>query len=208
MAPMMKFASEGGDSGAADRPTWQETQSPAVAVRPPASFTMLVSCILRSAAVVLTLVATIVMGVAKETVTVDGGVDPNTGADYTVEGKVKSTYNSSFVYFIIVNALTCVYSAVSAGVSFINQRSSATELPVAVADVVAAILIFTANAAATAIEIVAQKGNSHFGWDKFCNYTKNFCGHLTAAIVLSTFAAVAYALLLVLSMISLQKKSR
>ncbi|KAG0476854.1 hypothetical protein HPP92_013695 [Vanilla planifolia] len=142
------------------------------------------------------------MGAAREKVIID------VNSDYSVEGKVKSTYNSSFVYFIIVNALVCVYSAVSAGVSFINKNSSASDLPIGVADVAATVFLFTGNAAATAVEILAEKGSSHFGWTKFCNYTENFCHRLTAAIVLSTFAAVAYALLLVLSMIALQSRSR
>ncbi|KAH0461480.1 hypothetical protein IEQ34_009055 [Dendrobium chrysotoxum] len=183
-------------------PVWQETQVSAIPTKPSSSTSMgMMSYILRLIVIVLTLLAAIVMGVAKETVIVD------VSADYTLEGETKSTYNSSFVYFIIVNTLACVYCAVSVGISFTNQNNSSIHLPLSIADLIVAILLFTGNASAAAIEIVAQKGNNHFGWTKICNYASKFCDHLTASIVLSTLASVICAVVLVLSMIRLQKKS-
>ncbi|KAK8947353.1 hypothetical protein KSP39_PZI007457 [Platanthera zijinensis] len=198
MAPMKPAA--GGEEAAGDGATWQETPVSTVASGPaPADSTRLLGHILRLISIVLTLVATIVMGVAKETVLVE------VTADYTLEGQAKSTYNSSYVYFIIVNTLACVYSAVSGGVSFVNQNSSGMEVPLSISDILITVLLFTGNASATAIHIVAEKGNGHFGWAKICNLTSKFCDHVTAAIVLSTVAAVAYALILVLSVIRLHK---
>ncbi|KAG0480967.1 hypothetical protein HPP92_011825 [Vanilla planifolia] len=191
MAPLDPVAAEAG----------RGTPVPTVAAAPAASSTRLPSCILRLLAIVLTLIAAIVMGAAKETITIDVN-------DYTLQGKAKSTYSSSFVYFIVANTLVCVYSAVCAGVSFLKQSNFALELPIALGDLVAVVFLFTGNAAAAAVEIVAQKGNGHFGWDKVCRYAEKFCDHLSAAIVLSTFAGVAYLLLLVLTMVALHKRSR
>ncbi|KAK8961202.1 hypothetical protein KSP40_PGU006609 [Platanthera guangdongensis] len=189
MAPMKPAV--GGEEAAGDGAAWQETPVSTVASAPtPADSTRLLGHILRLISIVLMLVAGIVMGVAKET----APTMPN-GTLVWVPRR----------YFIIVNTLACVYSAVSGGVSFVNQNCSGMEVLLSISDILITVLHFTGNASATAIQIVAEKGNGHFGWAKSCNLTSKFCDHVTVAIVLSTVAAVAYALILVLSIIRLHK---
>lgn len=120
----------------------------------------------------------------------------------------KDYFETCYRYFIIVNAVACLYSAVSVGVSFTNQSNASIDLLLSIADLIFIILLFTGNASAAAIEILAQNGNSRLGWGKICTVTSKFCDRLTASIVLSTVASVVFALVVVLSMITLQKKSR
>lgn len=96
----------------------------------------------------------------------------------------------------------------AAGFSFINSSNSALELVLAVADLLALGFLFTSNAAAMAIDVLARKGNDNYGWGKFCNIADKFCGEVTAAIVLSSLATTAYVLLLVVFIISIHKRSR
>lgn len=151
--------------------------------------------ILRGLVISLTFIATLVMGVAKQSFT-------------SFQITVKSTQSSSFVYFIAANVFVCVYSAVAAGLSFTSSSAAGFELPLAVADLAAVGFLFTSNAAAMAIDVVARKGITHFGWDKICNIADKFCGHVTAAIVLSSLATVAGVLLLVMSIVTIHRKSQ
>lgn len=123
---------------------------------------------------------------------------------------IKSTQSSSFVYFIVANVFVCVYSAVVVVLTLTGSTSSSTsfELPLAIGDLFAVGFLLTSNAAAMAVEVVAQNGISHYGWDKFCNIADKFCGHVIAAIVFSSLAAVACAALLVVSIVTIHRKSQ
>ncbi|KAI0510401.1 hypothetical protein KFK09_011002 [Dendrobium nobile] len=167
---------------------------PARPVATPPNPSRLPKLIIRLLVIALTFIATIVMGVAKQT-----------SREY--QATVKSSQSSSFVYFVVANAFVCVYSAMAVGFSFFNSSSSSLELILTIADVLALGFLFTSNAAAMAVDVLARKGNEDFGWGKFCNIADKFCGEVTAAIVLSSLATVAYALLLVLSIVSIHKRS-
>ncbi|KAK8947354.1 hypothetical protein KSP39_PZI007456 [Platanthera zijinensis] len=160
----------------------------------PESHGRLAAYILRGLVISLTFIATLVMGVAKQSFS-------------SFQITVKSTQSSSFVYFIAANVFVCVYSAVAAGLSFTSSSTGSFELPLAVADLVALAFLFTSNAASMAIDVVARKGIANFGWDKICNVAGTFCGHVTAAIVLSSLATIACVLLLVTSIVTIHRKS-
>ncbi|XP_039126904.1 CASP-like protein 1E1 [Dioscorea cayenensis subsp. rotundata] len=163
--------------------------------------------ILRGAAVLLTFISAIVMGVAKQTKTITIN-DPSTLTSQTITGTVKSTYAAAYVYFIIINVLVFVYSAAALAISIANRASSSNlELPFNIADLLVAILLFSCNSAASNTSVIASNGSDRLGWTKICDIVGSFCGQATAAIVLSMFAALAYVLLVVLGIINLHKRS-
>ncbi|KAJ6814527.1 CASP-like protein 1E1 [Iris pallida] len=185
--------------------------TPAYAAPPPPSTTstptQTLGIVLRAVAVALTLISAIVMGIAKETVIVNL-YDTTTGELVdTVSVPAKSVQYSAYVYFIAANVIVFAYSSLSMAVS-IGRRTTAlgisTLLPIL--DVVMVALLFSCNGATAAITLVAEKGNDNAGWGKFCNAYNNYCGRVTAALVLSMIAAVAYVKLLIFSIISLQKR--
>ncbi|XP_039128868.1 CASP-like protein 1E1 [Dioscorea cayenensis subsp. rotundata] len=166
--------------------------------------TQLLGFIIRILAVKLTFVATIVMGVAKQTVKVDNSDLGDYDGGYTWV-TVKSTYNSSLVYFIVVNTLAFIYSTFSLALSIAN-RTNFTNLQVfiSIADLIMLIFLFSTNGAAAAVAIILEKGDAHLGILKICGYVGTFCGHITASIVLSMIASLAYALLVLLAIVSLR----
>ncbi|ONK63425.1 uncharacterized protein A4U43_C07F15020 [Asparagus officinalis] len=167
----------------------------------PSSADRILGIIVRGIAVVLILVATILMGAAKQSKTVVTSTDDYTNTVYTDTVTIKSTY------FIAANALSFFFSTVSFALTIIN-RSSFANLPLLyIIDQVTVVLLFTSNGAAAAITMALKKGNDEFGWAKICSLAGKFCSEVTAAIVLSMFAALAYVLLLLLSIIALHKRS-
>ncbi|XP_020275078.1 CASP-like protein 1E1 [Asparagus officinalis] len=173
----------------------------------PSSADRILGIIVRGIAVVLILVATILMGAAKQSKTVVTSTDDYTNTVYTDTVTIKSTYSPAYVYFIAANALSFFFSTVSFALTIIN-RSSFANLPLLyIIDQVTVVLLFTSNGAAAAITMALKKGNDEFGWAKICSLAGKFCSEVTAAIVLSMFAALAYVLLLLLSIIALHKRS-
>nr|XP_029116737.1 CASP-like protein 1E1 isoform X2 [Elaeis guineensis] len=162
--------------------------------------------LLRIVAIVLSFISAIVMGVAKEAVTV---IVSNDSGETTYPGSIKSRYSSAFVYFIVANVLVFFYTLISLVISLANRSgSSIMQLPLNIADILMVVLLFSSNGAAIAIDIVAEHGQSHFGWAKFCDDFYKFCSRITASIVLSMIASLAYTILIILTMIGLHKKSQ
>ncbi|KAG0476855.1 hypothetical protein HPP92_013696 [Vanilla planifolia] len=89
--------------------------------------------------------------------------------------------------------------------SFVNKARSS--LALIVGDLAATVVLFTSNAAAIAVVMVAWKGTPGFGWSRFCNVAGGFCGPVVAAIVISSIAAAVHFLLLSLSIGALHKRS-
>ncbi|KAJ0979727.1 hypothetical protein J5N97_015201 [Dioscorea zingiberensis] len=187
-----------------------ETEHKVYNGRPAASSSsmQLLGFILRFLAIVLTLVATIVMGVAKQTTRVPQ-IDVETGELVEVDAMAKSTYIDSWVYFIVVNAIAFVYSTFSLGLSIANRTNfRSMEMFISIADLMMLILLFSSNGAAASMAILAEKGNTHFFMPKVCAVVGKFCAHINASIVLSMIASLSYALLVVLAIVSLHNSSR
>lgn len=103
------------------------------------------------------------------------------------------------------NAIAFVYSIASLVLSILSrgaQRNLAVVL--ALADVVTVALLFSGNGAASAITIVAKDGMGVL-WGSVCGVYGKVCDQLTAAIVLSTIAALAYVVLVVFFVVSTRK---
>ncbi|XP_010904769.1 CASP-like protein 1E1 [Elaeis guineensis] len=164
--------------------------------------------ILRGVVILLTFISAIVIGSAKEDVTYIVQNDNSIGTS-SFHVLIKSTYSAAYVYFIVANVLVFFYTLISLVISLANRSgSSIMQLPLNIADILMVVLLFSSNGAAIAIDIVAEHGQSHFGWAKFCDDFYKFCSRITASIVLSMIASLAYTILIILTMIGLHKKSQ
>ncbi|XP_073105996.1 CASP-like protein 1E1 [Elaeis guineensis] len=161
--------------------------------------------LLRIVAIVLSFISAIVMGVAKEAVTV---IVSNDSGETTYPGSIKSRYSSAFVYLIVVNVIVLIYSIISLALALLNRGGSRRiAMHLSIADLVMVVLLFSSTGAAAAISVVADKGLPRYAWPKFCYVLHTFCGHIKASIVLSMFASLAYLLLVVLWIIDLHLRS-
>ncbi|OVA04362.1 Uncharacterized protein family UPF0497 [Macleaya cordata] len=169
-----------------------------------------VSCsdfILRILALATTMIAVIVMAVAKETKTVPVAILPNL-PPINVDARAKWQYLSAFVFFMVVNIIACIYAAISLILSIGNRfRSKVLDLMVIILDLIMVALLFSGNGAAAAIGVLAYKGNSHTQWKKVCNVFGGFCRHAAASSALSLIGSLMFILLLVLATSRLNKRS-
>ncbi|KAK8926314.1 CASP-like protein [Platanthera zijinensis] len=160
--------------------------------------------VLRIAAAMMSFVAAIVMGTAAQTKRVV--VIDDSGSPVTLSGTAKSHYSSALVYFIVINVLSLAYSlAVLMLNAFKKEVMASIDLPLTVADLLTMIFLVSCNGAASAISVVAQNGNRHFGWDKICESVGGYCAQVAAAIVISMFGMAAYVVLALLTLIGLHK---
>ncbi|KAF8401539.1 hypothetical protein HHK36_012481 [Tetracentron sinense] len=163
--------------------------------------------LLRLLALALTLVAAIVLGVAKETQTVALTVVP-TLPPLNVPVTAKWQYMSAFVYFVVTNAIACAYATLSLVLSIANRGGkSGLALMLIILDLVMVALLFSGNGAAAAVGVLGYRGNSHVRWNKVCNIFGVYCRHIAASIVLSLLGSLVFFLLVVLSALNLHKKS-
>ncbi|CAL9761501.1 unnamed protein product, partial [Musa acuminata subsp. burmannicoides] len=155
---------------AAAPPAMQSPPAYNVGVPAPVSWMRLLSYILRISAIVLTLVATIVMGTARGTVTVLF-VNPLT----------------------VANTLMSFYSVVSLALLIASKAGkSIMLLPFSIGDLVMVALLFSGNGAATAISVVLEHGQPRLArWSEICHAVGGFCARVNAAIVLSMVASLA-----------------
>ncbi|KAH7676787.1 Casparian strip membrane protein [Dioscorea alata] len=166
---------------------------------PSSNSTQLLGFIVRFLAVLLTFVATIVMGVAKQTV--------NWGI-IVCEEKIVKRSRRSWTYFIVVNTLAFVYSTLSLALSMANRANFRNmQVFISIADLIMLIFLFSTNGAAVAVAIIIEKGDVRLFMPKICGYVGKFCAHITASIVLSMIASLAYALLVLLAIVSLRNSS-
>ncbi|XP_072996715.1 CASP-like protein 1E1 [Typha latifolia] len=188
---------------AATRPVYNVSSK-----QPGNSVQVIVSYILRVTVIVLTFISAMVVGAARETVTLVI-TDPDSGTSETASGSVKSTHFAAFMYFVVANALAFFHSILSLAITIAKKRGcmAKLELPLSIADIVMLILLFSSNGAAAAIAIMAQVGQSQLGWDDICNIVDNFCNRIKASVVLSMLASSAYALIVIFAVIGLHKRS-
>ncbi|KAF2310998.1 hypothetical protein GH714_018985 [Hevea brasiliensis] len=161
--------------------------------------------LLRVMALVLTLAASIVLGVNKQSTVAQiqavDGLPP-----LRVPVTAKWHYLSAFVFFVVSNAIACAYAAVSLLLSFSRKKSL---VPITIIlDLLAVALLFSGNGAALAVGVLGYKGNSHVRWNKVCNVFGRFCNQVAAAIALSLVGSIVFVLLVMLAALRLHKKSK
>ncbi|KAK7396846.1 hypothetical protein VNO78_18007 [Psophocarpus tetragonolobus] len=152
-----------------------------------------------------TLVAAIIVGVDNETKVI-------TYAEMQFKATAKWEYMSAIVFFLVSNAIACSYAAASVVITVMARSSGSkndvTVLVLTALDLVMMALLFSANGAACAVGVIAQKGNSHVQWMKVCNFFDAYCRHVTAALVLSIIGSTVFLLLVLHSVLKLHYRSR
>eukprot|EP00268_Persea_americana_P050599 TRINITY_DN5513_c0_g1_i2.p1 TRINITY_DN5513_c0_g1~~TRINITY_DN5513_c0_g1_i2.p1 ORF type:complete len:213 (-),score=16.07 TRINITY_DN5513_c0_g1_i2:120-683(-) len=163
--------------------------------------------LLRILAMAATLVAALVMGLAKETETVPIVLIPGT-APLFVPVPAKMRYSSSFVYFVVANAIACAYSAFSLLVTIGGRRGPrALALGITILDVIMVALLFSGNGAATSFGLLGYNGNSHVGWNKVCNTFEKFCRNVMASLIVSLIGSIMYVVLVACSIFNQHSRS-
>ncbi|KAI3713762.1 hypothetical protein L1987_72348 [Smallanthus sonchifolius] len=160
----------------------------------------------RVLALVLTLAAAVVLGVNKQTTTVPITIVPSL-PPVNMPVTAKWLHMSAFVYFVIANAIACFYTTVSLIITLATKGGiKKVSIMVTILDVVVVAILFSAIGASGAVGLIGYQGNSHVQWQKVCNVFDKFCHQVTAAMVLSFFASMAYLLLVVLVVFHVYKK--
>ncbi|KAK9664269.1 hypothetical protein RND81_14G030000 [Saponaria officinalis] len=167
-----------------------------------------VESVLRMAALLLTLIAAILFGLNKQTKIVPITISPDLPA-FNVPVTAKSSYVSAFVYFVVANSIACVFAAVTLVMTLVSKGGTKgiSFLTNMLIDLMMVALLYSCIGAAGAVGLLGLKGNSHLQWNKVCDVYAKFCHRVEAALALSFFAAFAYVLLILLSVLKLHKRS-
>ncbi|QCD77012.1 hypothetical protein DEO72_LG1g634 [Vigna unguiculata] len=151
---------------------------------------------LRLFAILLTLVASVVIGADKQTAIVPIKFVESMPPLY-VPVAAKWHYLSAFVYFVGANAMACAYAALSLLLRLGNRRKG-METVITVFDTLMVALLFSSNGAAIAVGLLGLQGNSHVHWNKVCNIFGKFCDQVAASLFISLLGSITFLLLLLL----------
>ncbi|XP_008458485.2 CASP-like protein 1E1 isoform X1 [Cucumis melo] len=162
--------------------------------------------IVRFVAMILTLAAAVVIGVDKQTKTVPLQLAASLPPLH-VPVTARWHYLSSFVYFVVANAIACSYAAFSLVLSLLNKGKCRGFIrsAIIVMDILTVALLFSGFGAAAAVGAIGWRGNSHLNWNKMCNVFGRFCGQGAASLLLSLLGAMAFLSLSLLSAFRLQR---
>ncbi|GLT79444.1 hypothetical protein SLA2020_509330 [Shorea laevis] len=124
---------------------------------------------------------------------------------YGLPFEAKYSYISALKFFSYANAIACGFTAVSLLFLFIFGRKGLTPswfFILFLHDLCIFSLVLSGVAAATAIGLVGQYGNSHAGWMPICDNMSKFCKRVTIS---SAFGYCSVILLLLLSIMAASK---
>ncbi|KDP28089.1 hypothetical protein JCGZ_13860 [Jatropha curcas] len=166
--------------------------------------------ILRILGFLLTLTASIVEGIDKETAIVPVTI-VETLPPLQVPLTAKWQYVSAFVYLLVSNTIACSYAAGSLIYTMVAARSKKMDngtgtLVIIILDMAITGLLLSANGAAIGIAVIGRFGNSHLNWKKVCHVYSDFCHQLTAAAALSLLAAFVFFGLVAVAVSNLHKR--
>ncbi|KAJ7980216.1 CASP-like protein [Quillaja saponaria] len=162
--------------------------------------------VMRLLALSLTLAAAIILGVDKQTKIVSLVVSPSL-PPLDFPATAKWHYLSSFVFFVVSNAIACAYAALSLLISIANKGGNkGLGMFIVILDTLMVALLFSSIGAAGGIGLMGYQGNSHVQWKKVCNVFGKFCNQVAASLVLSLLGAIAFVLLVVVATFRLHKK--
>ncbi|KAF3324665.1 CASP-like protein 1E1 [Carex littledalei] len=170
----------------------------------------LVGAVLRALALALTLVAAVVMGLDRQTTTIPFQLVP-TLPPLHIAVTAKWSHSSAFIYFVVANVIVCIYSAFSLVASLLTGASKKTlslAMPIAIGDLIMVALLFSSVGAAMDFGLLGLRGNSHLRWNKVCGVYGKFCEKVQVAIALSMLGSCVFLVLVILSIISLHKRSK
>ncbi|MQL98144.1 hypothetical protein Taro_030846 [Colocasia esculenta] len=137
---------------------------------------------LRLLALGATLCATIVMATSHESTTFFG---------LSLEAKFQ--YTPALKVLVVVNAVVAAYSLL---VLFISPNSRLSHFLVTT-DVLVAILLVGALAAAGSVSYVGRKGNPHAGWLPICDQVRNYCNQVMWSLICAFTGVLAYTVIAV-----------
>ncbi|KAL1832532.1 hypothetical protein DCAR_0102547 [Daucus carota subsp. sativus] len=162
---------------------------------------------LRLMALALTLAAAVTLGLSKQTAIV-----PITLVSTLPPMNVPVTAQwhdmSAFKYFVVTNAISCGYGALSLILAVANRgKRNGLAVLIIVLDILVLAVLASGIGAASAVGILGYNGNKHVHWEKVCHVFGKFCHQVAAAIVVSLLGSLAFLFLLVLSALDLQKKN-
>ncbi|KAL6627044.1 hypothetical protein ACP70R_030770 [Stipagrostis hirtigluma subsp. patula] len=138
-----------------------------------------VAVVLRVATAAAAVAAAVVMGTSHETTNVFG-----------LQIEAKFQHMPSLVFFVVANAVAGAFSLLALAVP---PASPAAKF-VLMADVMVAMLLTGAVAAAGAMSDLGKNGNSHAGWLPICGFVQTFCDYVRGALI-AGFIAVALSFL-------------
>ncbi|XP_009369107.1 CASP-like protein 1E2 [Pyrus x bretschneideri] len=163
--------------------------------------------LLRILALVLTLTASIVLGVSKQTEIVTMKVIP-TLPPIDIPATAKWHYLSAFVYLVVADVIACAYAAFSLGLLFANRgKKNRLGLVIIMLDLTMVALLFSAIGSTGAIGLMGYQGNTHVQWNKVCNVFGKFCHQVVASATLSLLGSLAFFFLIVLAVLGLSRTS-
>ncbi|KAK4795557.1 hypothetical protein SAY86_027883 [Trapa natans] len=165
---------------------------------------------LRVAALGLTLVAAVVLRTDDQNTTFVLQVSPVLPR-LNIPVTAKWHYLSSFLYFVVANAVACAYAALSLLLLLILRRGGgkAADMVTAlitISDVMMVALLFSSCGATTAVGILGREGNSHVKWGKVCNVFGRFCHRVSIALSLSFIGSFGFFLLAALAVVGLHRR--
>uniref|UniRef100_A0A5B7B8D4 CASP-like protein n=1 Tax=Davidia involucrata TaxID=16924 RepID=A0A5B7B8D4_DAVIN len=165
--------------------------------------------VLRALAFALTLVASVLLGIDKQTKVVPISL-ASTLPPLNVPVTAKWHYMSAFVYFVVTNDIACSYAAVSLFLTILANRGGkrGLALMITILDLVMVALLFSGNGATAAVGLLGYQGNSHVLWNKVCNVFGKFCHQVAAAVILSLLGSLAFLWLVALAALNLHKKHK
>ncbi|KAJ7955047.1 CASP-like protein [Quillaja saponaria] len=162
--------------------------------------------LLRLLALVLTLSATIVLGVDKQTKIVQLKIAPSL-PPLDVPATAKWHYLSACVFFVVSNAIACAYAALSVLLSVANRGGKkGLGMLFVILDTLMVALLFSSIGATGSIGVMGYQGNSHVQWNKVCNVFGKFCNQVAASLVLSFLGSIAFMLLVMVATLRLHQK--
>ncbi|KAI4311203.1 hypothetical protein MLD38_036115 [Melastoma candidum] len=160
---------------------------------------------LRLLALALTLVASIILGLDKQTKVVPLQLTPSL-PPLDVPVHTKWHYLSAFVFFVVANAVACTYAALS--LILVICKKPLASSAVIVGDIVIAALLAASGGATGAIGVMGKEGNSHVRWAKVCDVFGKFCDKVAVSLVLSLLGSLTFLLLASFAVIATNRRSR
>ncbi|KAJ3669548.1 hypothetical protein LUZ60_011498 [Juncus effusus] len=163
---------------------------------------------IRAFAVAATLVAALVMGLDSQTTTIPFKITP-TLPPLPVAVTAKWFHSTAFIYHVIINAVACLYAAMSLVVSLLRGSSKkCLTLAVTLGDLVMVALLFSNIGAATDFGLLGLRGNSHVRWNKVCGVYGKFCHKGAFAVAFSFLGAQAFLILVIISIVAMHRRSK
>ncbi|PKU61712.1 CASP-like protein 1B1 [Dendrobium catenatum] len=160
--------------------------------------------LLRMTIVLFTLIAALMMGCNKQSISKAVAVVGTTTIYQTYTTKFQQT--PAFVFFVIANAIVGFYNLVVLILRPYFNNWKAFHVAVNLMDLAMFALLATGAAAATSIAELGKDGNLNARWSPICSHFGQFCIHGGLAILSSFIGALLLMILNALSVFTLYSK--